>query len=476
VAFDPSNPPASGMVLTFDDEFGSVDVANDAATAGVNWNNHLWFEPSGTTAAARLSAVNGVLNFLPGPGYGLSTVDPSVKGFSQKFGYFEARMQMPATSGTWPGFWMLATAHISGGPAAELDAVEQQGVFPSIYFNTLHLNSGGSSPPDQQNRNNQQVTSNNLETGFHTFGVLWDPNASVVSWYYDNNPKPIATASKYSTTDLSPMMLILGSGVGDFTGGYNKGPVDYTKPLKVDYIRAWQWSSQGAHAVTPQPVSSPDGGGQFPPGLIVSAPPPPPPPTGKTVTITIHASGDQYMGNPAFTVVVDGTQTVGTGQVSAIHSAGQWQNIALSATMTPGPHVISITFYNDLWDGTGILPPQGHDRNLYVSYVTVGTTTYYHNVFTDTAGPNLSDSAELSGNGTISFNVNVTTAAIEVPTLHLVAAQPSLALDLLALATDCSRSAPDGFEPAAFGDVIVDHPTDAFHYPTAPHLADYGLG
>jgi hypothetical protein len=48
--FDPNNPAATGMVLTFDDEFNKLSVSDDGESNGTTWTDHLWFEPPGTTS------------------------------------------------------------------------------------------------------------------------------------------------------------------------------------------------------------------------------------------------------------------------------------------------------------------------------------------------------------------------------------------------------------------------------------------
>jgi Glycosyl hydrolases family 16 len=175
-------------------------------------------------------------------------------------------MKMPVGSGAWPAFWLMSKDHALGSaPASELDIVEGQGVATDVYFGSLHRDSSNQVFPDAQNRNNvMRVPARvNIEAGFHRYGALWDPNDPSITFYFDG--QPIGHASKYDTTDGSPMMVILGNGIGNLIGS-NVGSPPPPDVMQVDYVRVFQFSSQNPTPAIRQPVSSPDGGGQFPSG------------------------------------------------------------------------------------------------------------------------------------------------------------------------------------------------------------------
>ncbi|MGH7093695.1 MAG: glycosyltransferase, partial [Stellaceae bacterium] len=64
----------------------------------------------------------------------LSSARPNNAGFSQRYGYFEMRAQLPPGPGTWPGFWLNANQPAgSKAPGVEIDVIEYYGQFPAAY-------------------------------------------------------------------------------------------------------------------------------------------------------------------------------------------------------------------------------------------------------------------------------------------------------------------------------------------------------
>jgi len=174
--------------------------------------------------------------------------------FSQQYGYFEMRAELPAGAGMWPAFWMLDNnSDQPGGWPPELDALEAFGA----------PNADGEGGPNQahwdvhsQNASQQAggwVTLDaNETTGFHTYGVLWTP--ATMSFVYDGQieaqaPTPSDyTQAMYMIVDLA----VGGTWPGDATGENGT--------MKIDYLRAFS-SNSAIPAVALQTVSSPDGGG-----------------------------------------------------------------------------------------------------------------------------------------------------------------------------------------------------------------------
>jgi beta-glucanase (GH16 family) len=92
--------------------------------------------------------------------------------------------------------------------------------------------------------------------------------------------------------------------------------------------------------------------------------------TAGTGTITLHVSGDDWVGHPGggdpeFLVLVDGQQVGGVQTVTAVHNAGQWQDITVSGNFS-SPHEVDVRFINDAYGGTDT-----QDINLYVDSIVV---------------------------------------------------------------------------------------------------------
>ena len=109
-------------------------------------------------------------------------------------------------------------------------------------------------------------------------------------------------------------------------------------------------------------------------------------------TLTVGVSEDAYLGDAQFTVSVDGKQVGGTMTTTALHGAGQNQNVTLTGSWGPGTHNVGVTFLNDAYGGS---PSQ--DRNLYVD--SIG--------FNNAAAT--AENYELGSDGTAGFNVTTAT-------------------------------------------------------------------
>ena len=91
-------------------------------------------------------------------------------------------------------------------------------------------------------------------------------------------------------------------------------------------------------------------------------------------TLVLTMSEDYYQGDAQFTVSIDGAQVGGTFTTTARNSLGQTQSFTLQGNWGSGPHVIGVTFTNDLYAGT-----PSTDRNLYVNAIQYDGTSITEN-------------------------------------------------------------------------------------------------
>jgi len=257
--FDPDNPTASGLVLTFDDEFGAANWSEDCVARGTLWSDR-GINPGppagiGDISPAHLSVHDGVLDIVASrDGAGrwtsgmLTTVNSRAQGFTQNFGYFEASIKIPAGDGAWPAWWLYSADHFThGAPSTELDVMENAGSTPTMWNGTMHDGFG------HQNGNSLQKAGIDLSQGFHRFGLLWDPDSPVITWYLDG--KPVMSAPKYRHIDASRMMMTINLQMGAFGGGGPSEKTPATMHMLVDYVRVYQFPGQRGAAVPPQPLS-----------------------------------------------------------------------------------------------------------------------------------------------------------------------------------------------------------------------------
>ena len=141
--------------------------------------------------------------------------------FTQLYGYFEIRAQMPTGSGGWPAFWLLSPTSTN-----EIDVFEVNSSSPNVINMTVH----------DKSLANKSVSSAaylpDAATGFHNYGVLW--TAETITFYLDGVAVyQIATPAKMH----EPMYMLVNLAVGGWAGDVDNS--NLTTALKVDYIRAY---------------------------------------------------------------------------------------------------------------------------------------------------------------------------------------------------------------------------------------------
>ncbi|NKK81203.1 glycoside hydrolase family 16 protein [Rhizobium leguminosarum] len=241
VAQEPLNIDA--YQLTFEESFDSLDVSawgekTSRWIAHTPWNGD--FGDARFTDPAPgfpFTTDQGILKIEARKGADgtwrsglLSSVNPKGEGFSQQFGYFEARMKLPPGKGVWPAFWLIGLDRSKY--TAEIDVLEYYGRAPyefSMGFHIWRQSQGG------QNSTGgywQKVQDGILNSEYHTYGV--DIQADKTSFYFDRQFIWSFDTPKEFHMPFYPLVnLALGSG----------WPIDETPNpsiLLVDYIHVYQ--------------------------------------------------------------------------------------------------------------------------------------------------------------------------------------------------------------------------------------------
>ena len=420
---------AANPAPTFDSEFDTLDVSgrgqwtpnmpwatadgrneDDPSEAGFYVNPN--FAP--LASASPFSVTNGVLDLATKPvptGIDPSLVDgkpyvsgllQTAKGFSQLYGYFEMRAELPAGNGVGAAFWLLPT---DGSWPPELDVMESLGQDPSTVYQTVHGGTSSASVPQQQVA---AVVAGGAASGFHTYGVDWE--ADKTTFYVDGKQ-----TGQFDTPASmhKPMYMILSDNSTPASDVKWGKPVDGSTPFpadfRVDYVRAYASMPDLASGGSPAPggaaVSAPAGGSTgasgSAAGSAASSPPTPLAPSTASVpavvgsgadTLVLNLSEDAYGGDAQFTVTVDG-KAVGPAQaVTASHSQGQSEAFTLKGDWSGGPHTVGVTFVNDRYDGTAAT-----DRNLYIDGATFD-------------GAPVEGKTPPYGQGTVSFGIGIGSA------------------------------------------------------------------
>ena len=271
----------AGKAMSFDEEFNSLSLYNASTGTGVWKTNFAWgiqkgldshtilnsgeeelfvdpsFAGTGSTALGLnpFSISNGVVsisaNITPTADKGslwnynyYSGLLSTEKSFSQTYGYFEIKAEMPQTpQGLWPAFWMMP---VDGSYSSELDVFEEIGTQANTIYNTIHWTPNGATSKSQT-----QFTTYvpNLMSGFHTYGVLWTP--STITWYVDG-----AAVAQVATPDgmNKPMYMVINMAVGGNWPGSPTAATKFPSSYKIDYVHAYTLAQVESGAT---PVATP---------------------------------------------------------------------------------------------------------------------------------------------------------------------------------------------------------------------------
>jgi len=164
--------------------------------------------------------------------------------FEQKYGRFEARIQVPRGQGMWPAWWMLGT-NIGGNngvgwpSCGEIDVMENVGYDPSGDHGSLHGPgySGGNPLTAAYEMPNGQA----LADAFHVYTVEWEEN--VVRFYFDETLYETRTPADVPEGKTwvydHPFFLILNLAVGGQWPGDPDNSTQFPQTMKVDYVRVY---------------------------------------------------------------------------------------------------------------------------------------------------------------------------------------------------------------------------------------------
>ena len=254
------------MTLTFNDDFNSLSLWNGStgtwATTPIyadqtgngsslpgngeqEWYINNLYAPTSSvtpwtvgngvltlTAAPATAAVAPYLGYnqsgLPAMGSyqytsGLIETDHS---FSQTYGYFEMRAELPAGQGLWPAFWLMPQ---DGSWPPELDVMEVLGNDPTTLYTTVHTAQTGS-----HTSSGLASLVANMSTGYHTYGVDWESDK--ITWYFDG--KPVYQVD--TPADMhKPMYMIANLAVGGGWPGAANSTTPFPAQMNIDYVRAY---------------------------------------------------------------------------------------------------------------------------------------------------------------------------------------------------------------------------------------------
>ncbi|MDF1737959.1 MAG: glycoside hydrolase family 16 protein [Verrucomicrobiales bacterium] len=162
--------------------------------------------------------------------------------WTQRYGYFEARMKLPDAPGLWPAFWMMPDRGPATAPrwkreqttngGMEFDIMEYlSGWGPYRYNVAFHWDGYGKG---HLHAGTSGIYFQTDEEGFLTAGLLWLPGKAV---YYCNGVE----VGRWESDRISSVPSILM--FTHVSGGWDNEPLDNARlpcDFVIDYVRCWQ--------------------------------------------------------------------------------------------------------------------------------------------------------------------------------------------------------------------------------------------
>ena len=253
--------------LTFDDEFKTFQSSSDGSVGWMTklpywgddgrtlWGNHeAQYYSDSSVGENPFSLSHDILSIKATPAapgttpegqaYRSGTIT-TFGSFAQTYGYFAVRAELPAGQGLWPAFWLLPASNVY---SSELDVFEQLGSDPTTIYSTTHGETG-----DQWVVNFNPIHTVNTSTGFHTYGVDWEPTTTT---FYIDGHKTVSVPTPGSMN--SPMYMILNlavGGPGSWPG--TADPSAFPASMKIAWVRAFATPAtrdiSGSAAITNAP-------------------------------------------------------------------------------------------------------------------------------------------------------------------------------------------------------------------------------
>jgi beta-glucanase (GH16 family) len=247
-------PPPLSYVLTWSDEFnaahGSLPDSSKwvMETGGNGWGNHELETYTNRTQNAHVQDGNLIITaiketFTGSDGITRQYTSARLKTmglFEQKYGRFEARIQIPQGQGMWPAFWMLGNdiGTVDWPTCGEIDIMENIGKGPTKVHGSMH---GPGYSGASGLSGTYTAPSGKFADGFHVYAVEWEP--FVVRFYVDGNlyetrtPADLPSGAKWVFDH--PFFILLNVAVGGDWPGSPDDTTVFPQNMLVDYVRAY---------------------------------------------------------------------------------------------------------------------------------------------------------------------------------------------------------------------------------------------
>ncbi len=243
----------AGYNLVWQDEFNTARLTNGkpALPNTADWwyenfakgtvNNELQTYVGGYSGTDTTAAIyNGTLK-ITARKKGSEVISARINTVkSWTYGYFEARLRMPAGKGTWPAFWMMPKNFQNWPLDGEIDIMEYVGYDPNVVVASIHTQSYNHTLGTQKTASRRIQ---NAETEFHIYALEWtadkmDAYVDGVKYFTFVNDK---TGNKNTWPFNAPFYLKLNlAWGGNWGGAQGIDPNALPATYEIDYVRVYQ--------------------------------------------------------------------------------------------------------------------------------------------------------------------------------------------------------------------------------------------
>lgn len=203
---------------------------------------------------------HGPLNEMVAQQEFLSGAIASYDKFTQKYGYFEARMKIPSHVGTFPAFWLHHQKRKwEGTHRSEIDIMENLGHTPHYIYNSFHyfnnVTETYNGDPNflKPQPEGQIYTGIDYSQDYHVYAVEWEPGG--IRWYIDGE---LVSELYNENVNHEELYIIVNLAMGGNwmnyptnAGGLGRSPDQFypnqddlnnhqNPALEIDYIRAYR--------------------------------------------------------------------------------------------------------------------------------------------------------------------------------------------------------------------------------------------
>lgn len=238
--------------LVWSDEFDGDTLDPDNWRYEVNafggGNNELqYYTDQNTSVENGLLTITARLEEYLGRDYTSSRITTENR-FEFTYGMVEARIKVPAGTGTWSAFWMMPSFERYGGwpDSGEIDIMEHVGYDDDAIHGTVHTSIYNHKQGSQKGGSVNDVDDATSE--FHIYKIEWLPDR--IDFYLDDEMYFSYQPNKFSSCpsrNIWPFngdfFLILNIAIGGDWGGAQGVDDDiFPTSMEIDYVRVYQAS------------------------------------------------------------------------------------------------------------------------------------------------------------------------------------------------------------------------------------------